>query len=234
MPTGPPLLTTIHAVHSAVALAVVLCHVGAVLGDPFHGVLRAGHAGVDFFFMLSGFIIATVHHKDVRRPSRLRAYLCKRLARIYPLYWIATGVVIGLSTGGLASLVHHNPARLLSSLLLFPQHTDPVLAVARSLQHEMLFSLAFGLLILHRAVGVTLLAAWACFIVATTASAPAVLPWAPANLLRDFIGSSSNLEFAFSLAVAVLARRGRERRPCPLSRSGQSDAVRAVSGPGDP
>lgn len=218
----PPLLTTIQAARGAAALAVVLCHVGTVLGDPFHGALRAGHAGVDFFFVLSGFIIATVHHADIGRPSRLPAYLGKRLTRIYPLYWTATGVALGLSAGGAASLVQRDPARLLLSLALLPQHTEPVLAVAWTLQHEMLFYLAFALLILNRSIGVAVLAIWAGFVAVTTALTPAGLPWAPADLLRDFVGASYNLEFGLGVAVAVLARRVQVSFPRPVAAMGMA------------
>ena len=206
-------LTSIQAARGVAALAVVLCHVGTVLGDPFGGALRAGHAGVDFFFVLSGFIIITVHREDVGRASLLVDYAWKRLVRIYPTYWIATWAAVGLSSLGFVTLSNTGPGRLFTSLLLIPQHVQPVLGVAWTLEHEMLFYLAFGLLILNRAVGMSAFAVWACFILITIPLNPTDSPWAHADLLTGFLGSSYNLEFGLGIAVAMVARH--YHVPCP-------------------
>ncbi|MCR2346177.1 hypothetical protein NSP34_25335, partial [Salmonella enterica] len=38
-----------------------------------------GNLGVDFFFVLSGFIIVFAHYKDINQPKRAPEYLLKRL-----------------------------------------------------------------------------------------------------------------------------------------------------------
>lgn len=43
-----------------------------------------GHSGVDFFFVLSGFIIWFIHSEDIGKPNRFKNFALKRLARIYP------------------------------------------------------------------------------------------------------------------------------------------------------
>src|SRR5580693_2362423 len=53
-----------------------------------------GVAGVALFFVISGFIIFTVHRNDIGRPEMLRPYLIKRFIRIYPIYWIVTLVIM--------------------------------------------------------------------------------------------------------------------------------------------
>ena len=144
-------LDTVQAARGVAAMAVVLSHAGIVLGSatalgyvPLHGVFRAGHAGVDFFFVLSGFIIALVHHRDIGQPHSLPVYLWKRVTRIYPIYWVALGVLALLIAFGFVRDVDPVVAgtdigQLLVTLLLLPQHRSPLLGVSWTLQHEMLF-----------------------------------------------------------------------------------------------
>jgi exopolysaccharide production protein ExoZ len=220
MAAQPQLLTSIQAARGFAALAVVLCHAGTVLGEPFGGALRAGHAGVDFFFVLSGFIIATVHRDDLGRSAMLPSYARKRLVRIYPVYWFATAIALGLWSLGVVALSNVRPDGVVMSLLLMPQHIEPTLGVAWTLQHEMLFYVAFGLLILSKKAGVVAFTVWACFIVAQLPAVPSGLPWAHTDLLTGFVGSSYNLEFGLGIAVAVLVVRYRVRFPTVLAAIG--------------
>jgi peptidoglycan/LPS O-acetylase OafA/YrhL len=53
-----------------------------------------GYAGVDLFFVLSGFIITWAHLEKVGRPTELLSYAARRFWRIYPLYWACWLLVI--------------------------------------------------------------------------------------------------------------------------------------------
>jgi peptidoglycan/LPS O-acetylase OafA/YrhL len=64
-----------------------------MVGTPF----RWGDAGVEFFFVLSGFIIASAHAGDISRPARLIPYLQRRIIRIYPPYWIIFAIVCAMA-----------------------------------------------------------------------------------------------------------------------------------------
>ncbi|MBV9249107.1 MAG: acyltransferase [Acetobacteraceae bacterium] len=220
MRTERQVLTSIEAARGVAASAVVLCHIGTVLGDPFGGMLRAGHAGVDFFFVLSGFTIVTVHREDVGRAPLLLDYAWKRLVRIYPIYWIATWGAVGLSSVGIMELSDTGAGRIFTSLLLVPQHAEPILGVAWTLQHEMLFYLTFGVLILNRAFGIIAFAVWACFVLAVMPWAPTDSPWTHTDLLTGFVGSSYNLEFGLGIAVAMVTKRFQVPRPSMLSALG--------------
>ena len=63
-------------------------------------IFQFGHAGVDLFFVISGFIILFVHYDDIGRPERVGRYLGRRLSRIMPAYWVALTFTIVLSLGG--------------------------------------------------------------------------------------------------------------------------------------
>jgi peptidoglycan/LPS O-acetylase OafA/YrhL len=70
--------------------------------SPLLPVARVGYLGVDFFFVLSGFILAVTHASDFgkgREGSAVRFWLT-RLARIYPLHVFMMGVVLALIVGG--------------------------------------------------------------------------------------------------------------------------------------
>lgn len=221
---GRDMLQTVQAARGVAAGLVVLCHAGTILGSPvylnyvpFLGIFRFGHAGVDFFFVLSGFIISTVHRNDIGRPGVIRSYAWKRLVRIYPIYWLVAGGAIALATFGLPPDPDFTfgaiPARnLVFSLLLLPQH--PVLGVAWTLAHEMLFYLIFGLAIVNRPIGLIAFCLWTALTVTNVLSSPPDLtPWAPADLWFGFIGSSYHLQFLLGIAVAVGVRRFPLPRP---------------------
>lgn len=159
----------------------MLFHLGGVLAFPkyfdtpvFSYIFAAGGAaGVDFFFVLSGFIIMFIHSKDIDRPNRLAVYAYKRAARIYPTYWtIFVGVwLIAYLVPTTRDTVPTDPWLLLKAAALVPLDPGivggtgaPVIVVAWSLQYEMLFYVMFGLLILNRNLGIAasvLVAGWA-------------------------------------------------------------------------
>ena len=65
-------LLGIQAGRGFAALLVVFYHATKMISlpqyaghEPLHGFFQFGHAGVDFFFVLSGFIIMYVHYDDV-------------------------------------------------------------------------------------------------------------------------------------------------------------------------
>ena len=75
------------------AFAVVFYHIDAYLNGALSGAglafIQRGALGVDFFFILSGFILAHVYGADMRAGTFAAwPYLARRFARIYPLHLV--------------------------------------------------------------------------------------------------------------------------------------------------
>lgn len=84
------------------ALYVVIFHaliLPATSTNPMAVFLNNGYLAVDVFFILSGFVMGLVHGRDFEGGFNLSAYkkfLTKRLARIYPLYFVVLSVTLAL------------------------------------------------------------------------------------------------------------------------------------------
>ncbi len=110
------------------------------------------------FFVLSGFIIYNAHKNDLSQPNKIYDYIKKRFVRIFPTYWMVFVIVYILALFSSSSnVLPKDIATIVKSLLLFPQNIDivggtgaPVIAVAWSLQYEIIFYIFFALLILNK------------------------------------------------------------------------------------
>lgn len=150
-------LSGLQILRALAALMVMIYHTGYVLDD-FYGFqavsqyLRFGAAGVEIFFVISGFIIWHVHANDIGRADRAGRYAWRRFARIYPAYWIITLCVLvpALLVPGLVSAEKLSAGHISESFLLvgfgFSQEM-PILPQGWSLFHEVKFYLFFLLLI---------------------------------------------------------------------------------------
>jgi exopolysaccharide production protein ExoZ len=201
-----PRLSSVEAIRACAAAIVVLYHVARHLdnasGTPLLRLTtQFGHAGVDLFFVVSGFIILFVHYRDVGRPGRLRHYLARRVSRVMPTYWIALSLTVLLSIAA----GHAMPAlsRLLWSVALLPSAEEPILGVAWTLQYEIVFYAVFCLLILRRSVGLLLLMIWLGWILGGWAGFITSHAVIPGSLYGTF-----NLEFFLGMGVAYWLRRG--------------------------
>ncbi len=186
------------------AILVVLYHGGRMLPQYLGNIGLAkyfeyGNAGVDFFFVLSGFIIFYVHGKDIGQPARLGNYLMRRFTRIYPIYWVVTAFVIALLVAkrDWASLA---PLHVLRSLILFPDSFDPLVGVAWTLCHEMTFYLVFAALIASRKIGAAIVLAWLALVIVGIFQ-----PHQQTNI--KFLESPYHIEFVLGAFAAYCARK---------------------------
>lgn len=144
----------LQAARGIAALAVVLTHAALMhernFGAPFVGHLfSAGNVGVDFFFVLSGFIIYFVHQKDIATPRQVLSYAEKRFTRVYPMFWLITLPLVPaffIGVGGQKAF-DGDWWYVVNSLLLLPQDDLPILSVAWTLTHEVYFYLLFAFVI---------------------------------------------------------------------------------------
>ena len=171
------------------------------LGLPFFGAFRwFGYAGVDLFFVLSGFIIASTNGSNLGRSDQLSKYLFRRLWRIYPPFWVAFALTNVLwACIALSLLQSCTPREVLESIALFPQDPIPrLMPVAWSLSYELMFYLAFALLfVLPRRIATPLLALWGIAVVAALA-----FDFKPVNRFAALPLSGYVLEFLGGVLVA--------------------------------
>jgi exopolysaccharide production protein ExoZ len=141
--TRRPLLS-IQYLRAVAALMVVLYHANRWAWRDFD----IGAAGVDIFFVISGFVLWT---SISERPLGPFLFLRRRLARVAPLYWILTLLVAGAAAlwPGLFFEAHPTLGHVLLSLA-FIQHFNPVgrpfpvISAGWSLNYEMIFYLVMA------------------------------------------------------------------------------------------
>lgn len=212
------------------ALMVVCFHVGGNLHKSNYfgrdadslSVFYFGDAGVPFFFVLSGFIVTWAHLKDFNRPHKLAPYLAKRVARIYPSYWIVFLAVYAAAYANpaLRETLPTDALTLVRSLLLLPQDKEvvggvgaPVLFVAWTLQYEMMFYAVIGLGIIRQ----WLLAIPLAFFVVNFFSNT----FDGIGFYQDYFANVRIFLFAMGVMVAYVARSAwRIRHPAAMAWAG--------------
>jgi peptidoglycan/LPS O-acetylase OafA/YrhL len=76
-------------------VGVLVCHFGGAIGIMLHAgdwmmyVAGAGRHGVNLFFVLSGFILAHTYGTQAATGHGYKAFLLRRLSRVYPLHFLA-------------------------------------------------------------------------------------------------------------------------------------------------
>ncbi|ABA81560.1 acyltransferase family protein [Rhodobacter sphaeroides] len=205
----PQRLEGLQACRMIAAIGVVLFHAnnfvlplrlydGAMVWRGF----GMGYAGVEFFFVLSGFIIAHIHAADFSRPERARRFLRKRFLRIYPPYWIVLSglVLLYAAADGLVDEDRLAPSALLRDFLLLPAPQGPLLPVAWTLKHEILFYMLFLLFIIAFEIGLGLFTIW---MIGTLVQMVSPSSWYP----MEFLFSPYNVLFVIGVLVAGCYRR---------------------------
>ncbi|SEL93418.1 Peptidoglycan/LPS O-acetylase OafA/YrhL, contains acyltransferase and SGNH-hydrolase domains [Pseudoxanthomonas sp. GM95] len=196
------------------ALAVVFSHTLPAtqtfveqVPEPIQAIVSKGYLGVDFFFVLSGFIIFYINRHFIGKQGWLGTYVESRVTRIYLPYLpiaVALGLFYVLAPGmGNAGV----PWSWWATLTLVPNGPHSTLGVAWSLSFELCFY-ALALLFLRSGRPLLCAALWALLIVVRQLTEPAFeMPFdlSPESILLNPI----NLEFVFGMFAAQLALSGR-------------------------
>jgi exopolysaccharide production protein ExoZ len=179
------------------ATAVLVFHAAERAGEHF----AIGAAGVDVFFVVSGFIMIVLSE---RRPLTPLAFIRDRLLRIAPSYWIVTAIMIAGAVAGLFPNLQLSLPHILGSLFFLPVASPssgqlwPVLVQGWTLNYEIFFYLIFAVVLLLRP-GLRVAALWAILAVVVA------LGLAPTNQpLLAFYTQPLILEFAAGAALAKL------------------------------
>jgi peptidoglycan/LPS O-acetylase OafA/YrhL len=202
---------TLYGVEAARGIAATLVvfyhsalHLESQIGTRIlYGIAHFGHAGVDFFFVLSGFIITYVHHRDFGRPERLSHYAQRRFTRVFPFYWL----VLAYTLAGLW-LLHRSRApgglETAYNILLLPHANDPVVGGAWTLVFEVTFYAAMATAVCSRMAGAIVLAIWLLLVLAGFAG----FDGRSVNAVLGILCAPFSVEFFLGItAAAVLLTR---------------------------
>jgi peptidoglycan/LPS O-acetylase OafA/YrhL len=90
---------TLDGLRGIAALAVVIRHCPDLFGED---ALFESYLAVDFFFALSGFVLAHAYGKQLRKELSASHFMALRFTRLYPLYLLALAISLATSWKQLA------------------------------------------------------------------------------------------------------------------------------------
>lgn len=200
MESGRRRLSYVQVSRAIAILFVLLGHVNILFYthykyDWFHMGQWERTGGVDFFFIVTGFMIYYLYHKHAGVPGKTSEFILKRAIRIYPLYWIFTLILIAVPFISLSKTGGYSWEHIIKSLLILPP--VPILDSAWSLCHVMFFYLMFSAFLYRPKFFKPIIFLW---VIATVLIELKIVPY-PEN---SFIFSFSSLEILFGCLVAHL------------------------------
>lgn len=186
------------------ALAVVVHHAAPATGS--YQLLRSGYLAVDFFFMLSGFVLARAYEDRFARGLATRTFLLIRWRRLWPV--LAVGILIG----GALQIASGKPVNAVAVVALREMLFVPRLAgnkgvyfldgVQWSLLFELLANVAHPSILRRlgrRALSLftLLMFGWLSAFALSSGSA------AVGSVGSDFVGGVPRVMFAYSAGVLI-------------------------------
>jgi len=212
---GAPTLNSIQVLRAVAAIGVLTLHAAnekvAFLGGegaPFKNLL-VGAAGVDLFFVISGFVMVYSSEFLFGRAEGPTRFFLRRLARIVPLYWAVTIAIILYiyAAHGAQLWAIYSPGSLVASFLFWPYPrldglAFPVHLLGWTLNYEMFFYAVFALAIRlpRRAAVATVCVVFAALV---ALGRHTVLP-----LPVLFWSNPIIFEFCYGMLIALTYREG--------------------------
>jgi len=208
-------INSLQAGRAIAALAVVVHHTGQstnAFSDSFprliHNLSLYGYLGVDFFFVLSGFII----YYTSSNMDRVNLFFGKRLRRIFIPY-LPVGLTLAIAYTYLPEISQSDREwSWLATITLLPHDKPTALSVAWTLQHEMIFYAIFALCLLAKQVDYGMYL-WALIIIAVNMSGLEV------SRAWKFFTAPINLEFVMGVVASkiILQKRAIPRFVLPIA-----------------
>lgn len=166
---------------------------------------QIGKYGVDFFFVLSGFIISYTSISKVNEKGTLGKYIKNRFLRIYVPY-LPIGVFVYLIYMFLPGISNANrEISALTSFTLIP-HGKPALTVAWTLTFELLFYIFYSLRFISKNVFRISLFLWVSLIILLNLFAPETT--IVNGALFQLITSPYNIEFLLGVLLSYVYIKG--------------------------
>jgi peptidoglycan/LPS O-acetylase OafA/YrhL len=146
--SAPADIRSLTGVRGVAAVLIVLYHFGNVplLGPgtaPYYRVPH-GYLAVDLFFMLSGFVMAYIYRDAFRGEGfrHFRDFMVKRVARLYPAYWVIAvlyllKLALGLDRDTLASFDAYDAVGNALMLTGWGLHVYPLVGVSWAASSEL-------------------------------------------------------------------------------------------------
>lgn len=205
------MLKNVQALRAVAALLVVFDHTsyeffksdpgGTTLLDGFRYI---GQFGVDLFFVISGFIMVTTTWNAFGRSGASRTFVLRRLARIYPPYWIVLSPIVLAYALAPHQFLHRveGKADVLASIALLPSSHPRLLDISWTLTFELSFYAVFAcVLMARREMLLPLLGCWVAL------QLIAMGLWhSSTNAYLSFLGTPLPLEFVMGACVGYLYR----------------------------
>ncbi|MCM2131711.1 acyltransferase family protein [Larsenimonas rhizosphaerae] len=205
------MLISVQGLRAFAAWLVVFHHFMQVFFD-FNATTTTGHllstrgqAGVDIFFVISGFVI---YISTAGREMASHTFLIHRLARVVPAYWLYTLITAGIITfaGEVMPVYGVSMRELLYSLFFLPSQNPggfglyPILPVGWSLNFEMLFYVIFALsFVAGERYRLWLVAGLLAVMCPLLAQQP---------FISNFYTNPMMYEFILGIGIGVIYRRG--------------------------
>jgi exopolysaccharide production protein ExoZ len=206
-------LAGIQALRALAASAVLVAHTGGEFEQhlSLHGLMPSfanGAAGVDLFFVISGFVMVYSSERLFNRPDSFRTFLTRRIIRIVPLYWTMTSVMLlwVIIRGFAAS--DASPLHALASYFFIPYPRpsgpiDPLYGLGWTLNYEMMFYLIFACALLAPRNIAVAIASAIILTMATIHSFQLPMPRQISYLTDPII-----VEFVLGMGIGLIVRTG--------------------------
>lgn len=208
-------IRNIQALRGLAVLLVVFFHL-FIIEKKYSGfdtflpdVFQFGMAGVDLFFVISGFVMVMVTRGKFQVFGEAIKFLYHRASRIYPLYWVYStlALIVFMIQPSWVNGSQGNEVNILSSFLLLPSDKLPIVQVGWTLIHEIYFYLVFFLilLLLPESFLMYAIAAWGICVVLLNSTLD------PGNPFYDLISNPLTFEFLGGGLLGLAYQRSEKR-----------------------